>query len=221
MRTRSALTVLVTICLVVLLVFPFVAIAPAGSDGKEEESSKKTAPDQPATSSSQSDGQREGITVHGRWTIEVLNPDGTVVTRREFDNALVSQQLLTLVLARQRSVGIWLVTFAGSLCPSISTGGCAIGQLRGAPGSGQDLTATSTSAGLVLTGSVMAARDGTIDGVGTANMLCSATTAPSSSCPFDVTAVTPLTQATLSPGVSVSAGQFIRATVTISFGTLS
>ena len=31
---------------------------------------------------------REGVKVRGHWTIEVHNPDGTLVTRREFDNTL-------------------------------------------------------------------------------------------------------------------------------------
>src|SRR2546423_15522419 len=35
-------------------------------------------------------GQQEGIKVHGHWTIEVRNPDGTLVTHREFENALTS-----------------------------------------------------------------------------------------------------------------------------------
>src|SRR4051812_28098741 len=31
---------------------------------------------------------QEGVTLRGHWVIEVRNPDGTLVTRREFDNAL-------------------------------------------------------------------------------------------------------------------------------------
>src|SRR6267378_4379919 len=34
-------------------------------------------------------GQKEGITVHGHWTIDVRNPDGTLVTHREFENAYI------------------------------------------------------------------------------------------------------------------------------------
>jgi hypothetical protein len=33
-------------------------------------------------------GQHEGITVHGHWVIEVRNPNGELVTHREFENAL-------------------------------------------------------------------------------------------------------------------------------------
>ena len=58
-------------------------------------------------------GTQEGIKVHGQWIIEVRNPDGTVVTRREFENALVTPGLLALILGRQNSVGLWLVV----LCP--------------------------------------------------------------------------------------------------------
>ncbi len=34
---------------------------------------------------------KEGITVHGHWTIDVRQPDGTLVTHREFENALTAQ----------------------------------------------------------------------------------------------------------------------------------
>lgn len=34
-------------------------------------------------------GPSEGIKVHGHWTIEVRNPDGSLASRHEFKNALV------------------------------------------------------------------------------------------------------------------------------------
>ena len=40
------------------------------------------------------DGFGHGIKVHGRWTIEVRNPDGSLVSRQEFDNALVRHSQL-------------------------------------------------------------------------------------------------------------------------------
>ena len=33
-------------------------------------------------------GSHQGIKVHGHWTIEVRNPDGSVATHREFENSL-------------------------------------------------------------------------------------------------------------------------------------
>ena len=37
------------------------------------------------------DGTSEGIQVHGDWTIEVSDPDGNLVERREFKNALTNE----------------------------------------------------------------------------------------------------------------------------------
>jgi hypothetical protein len=55
-------------------------------------------------------GQREGVTVHGHWTIEVKNPDGTVVKHVEFENALTVQGRFLLardLLRRNSTVGTW------------------------------------------------------------------------------------------------------------------
>jgi len=72
------------------------------SAGTQDPSAKPPAPR----------GQREGVTVHGHWTIEVRNPDGKVVTHREFENALNAQTggpLLTALLLGQNSPGAWAV----------------------------------------------------------------------------------------------------------------
>lgn len=36
-------------------------------------------------------GPSEGISVHGEWTIEIRNPDGSLASRHEFKNALVDE----------------------------------------------------------------------------------------------------------------------------------
>ena len=56
-------------------------------------------------------GRVEGIKVHGHWIIDVRNPDDTLVTHREFENALVPGNPLARILARQQTVGVW-----GALC---------------------------------------------------------------------------------------------------------
>jgi hypothetical protein len=38
-------------------------------------------------------GPQEGIKVHGHWVIEVRNPDGTLSTRREFENGLSGSRI--------------------------------------------------------------------------------------------------------------------------------
>ncbi len=49
----------------------------------------RTAPlSAPQAERASAGGTKNGITVHGWWVIEVKNPDGTVVNRREFENHL-------------------------------------------------------------------------------------------------------------------------------------
>ena len=63
-------------------------------------------------------GQTEGIKVHGHWTIEARNPDGTLVTHREFENSLAPANggngagLLAALLGRVVSAGSWSVVLA-------------------------------------------------------------------------------------------------------------
>jgi hypothetical protein len=60
-------------------------------------------------------GQSEGITVHGHWVIDVRNPDGKLVTHREFENALDPAQgapLLAAILGRVVTPGSWYVVLA-------------------------------------------------------------------------------------------------------------
>ena len=63
----------------------------------------------PATALAQS----EGINVHGRWVIEVQNPDGTVAQRVEFNNALHSGGIhLTHLMSRGSGMGFWMVSIS-------------------------------------------------------------------------------------------------------------
>jgi len=63
-------------------------------------------------------GSAEGIKVHGHWTIEIRNPDGTLDSRREVENALVvsdigGSSLLAGLLANYYSDPIWTVSLYG------------------------------------------------------------------------------------------------------------
>lgn len=79
-------------------------------------------------------GQHEGIKVHGHWTIEVRDADGTLVTHREFENALTSSGggELARYLARSSTVGQWNVGLVGASVLFIDEPGSA----AGAPKSG-------------------------------------------------------------------------------------
>ena len=60
-------------------------------------------------------GTSEGIQVHGHWTLEVKNPDGKLVTHREFENSLVyngGALLLPALLNRNVVSGAWEVQLA-------------------------------------------------------------------------------------------------------------
>lgn len=65
-------------------------------------------------------GTSEGIKVHGHWTIEVRNPDGTVATHREFENSLAGGSgtgnggtLISALLSRTLTPGSWLISLQG------------------------------------------------------------------------------------------------------------
>src|SRR6266566_4638495 len=54
----------------------------------------------------------QGIKVHGRWVVEVRNPDGTLALRREFENALVEEgrQALARLLSGEQTLREWQIT---------------------------------------------------------------------------------------------------------------
>jgi hypothetical protein len=125
-------------------------------------------------------GPHEGITIHGHWTIEVKNPDGTIASRQDFENAIdpiEGADALTGLLSGEYVTEGFLIDlyaptgllcnngFAGSpapdcllldtrnplLCPSTSIAVAACGSLTYTPNSG---TANSNGVGYTLSGSV-------------------------------------------------------------------
>lgn len=86
--------------------------APSLSVAQEKGSS--TAKSQPPSQAREKDqsegGPQEGIKVHGHWTIVIKNADGSVASRREFENALVGNSggaTLSAILSRNATVGEW------------------------------------------------------------------------------------------------------------------
>jgi hypothetical protein len=82
-------------------------------------------------------GAHEGIGIHGHWTIEVRNPDGTLARHVEFENGLcISQangnqttfeggdQIIATLLAGATSIGGWEILLGS---PAIPTGAAASG----------------------------------------------------------------------------------------------
>src|SRR3989442_5421961 len=89
---------------VAVLLISVITMLPLGFSQTVKAQAPSKGPVQPRAESK--GGQVEGIKVHGHWTIEVRNPDGTLVTRREFENGLVGASGLAQILARQKTPGL-------------------------------------------------------------------------------------------------------------------
>lgn len=148
----------------------------------------RTAPAPGATRSavSQEEAAIAGgeIKVHGHWTIEVRNPDGSIASRREFENGLTQTggAFLVSLLARQAPTFNWMVevsTGAGpQLCGTNGSAGCMLvesalaGEAANIPGWLPVLNASAPTTGdnagkFVLSGTANATTAGKIKVVGT------------------------------------------------------
>jgi hypothetical protein len=87
---------------------PTESAAPATADNLIVSNAAAPAIESPTPGSPQ-----EGIKIHGHWTIEVKNLDGTLAERREFENALTPEGrgsiMLISILSRQKSMGGWVI----------------------------------------------------------------------------------------------------------------
>ena len=182
-----------------------------------------------AASASPRGGPSEGIKVHGRWTIDIKNADGSLVSRHEFENALDSDGAVALaeMLARTKVPGEWGValwqvsTTLRRPCPSYFNGACVIGEVGGNDPEAQfkTLTVSVPTTGpntgkLVLSGHATAEADGDIARVSTQVGLCPGTVAPASCAEYRHIG---FTAHNFSTPIVVAASQIIQVTVVISF----
>jgi hypothetical protein len=182
----------------------------------------------------------EGIKIRGHWVIEVREPDGSLVERREFDNALTPSggELLVQWLLRNGSPTRWTIQLGSYSLPgpcangtfnSSTTNQCFIvDPLSSQPPTGTSVFPTLTEFASVgstnfirLTGNATALVQGEIEYVATRQGRCVATTAPLN-CnvalgPLQFT-VHDLRDSQGQPApLSVAAGRIVQVTVTISF----
>ncbi|MGA8408243.1 MAG: hypothetical protein WB680_13780 [Candidatus Acidiferrales bacterium] len=159
--TRRALSALATLALV--LAGAAAARAQSASSSAAVQSAKSAAPSaasagatakaatNPTAASAPSGGLNTGIQIHGHWKIVVRNPDGTVATRREFENSLTypGAYLLQNFLGGTLTPGAWAIglgaqlpgdtgpctnsfTITNSQTPSpVSSGSCIIAEPTG------------------------------------------------------------------------------------------
>ena len=137
-------------------------------------------------------GPIEGITVHGHWVIEVRDPDGTLVERREFENALSSAATITGLLARDHSAGLWEVQLRASVssaAPCQTSAGtsshCHVVESASSVSDAKfskTLTISHGFGDFVLTGTATAQKSGEVGVVRTGMSRCATPVAPDSPC---------------------------------------
>jgi hypothetical protein len=171
-----------------------------------------------------------GIKVHGHWTIEVRDPDGTIVSRDEVQNAFNTAsggQFLSQMLAGIITPGAWVVAVGST--PECHPGAtsflaCTIAEpsTSGMAFDSHNLTATVPTTGpnagkLVLRGSVRAPSAMTLHSLQSMLWSCPQGTAPASCVSPAFTSLTLFSGKALAINRAVVADQVIDATVVISF----
>lgn len=171
-------------------------------------------------------GTQEDINVHGHWMIEVSNPDGTLVERREFDNAFDTQYgaiNLARVLTRQRTVAYWQIeltslNFEPYFMYNIQEANDPTTPAHNSKNLVVELIESGDDAGtIVLSGIATAHQDGKISYVSTQLLAVGPDNAPSDTSFTGTIWGSNFTKFTLSPGVDVTEGQQVAVTVFISF----
>lgn len=177
----------------------------------------------------------EGVMVHGHWTIEVRNPDGTLAERREFDNALYAasgREFLVKLLSRQTSVGGWFIRLHGQPNSEHAFMDGSSRRTYGTiaestnPDTGPQLFKTLTvsmptsgdyAGRMVLSGTATAQVNGNIGFVQTEIIGLRATEVPSASYSGTSYTFTGTQLSTIGSIVTLTAGQQVVVTVAIDF----
>jgi hypothetical protein len=159
----------------------------------------------------------DGIQVHGDWTIDIYNKDGSLDQHVEFSNALKDQgahDLISALAGLRTFSGDWQILLEGLVndpCPSDLFPGCLF---SGNPVGVEDVDGDSLRDILHLGGVVTVEDDSEFDTVKTYTATCSNDTAPID-CSSSGTWL--FTGKTLNPAIAVEAGQLVQVEVEISF----
>lgn len=218
--------------LVVALVLGITPTAAAQSAKGKSDGAGAPASAKARAAAKPSGGRQEGIKVHGHWVIDIRNPDGTLASHHEFENALASgggDQLLALLLAHKGNPGRWELSLAaavGGVSPCEGgTGGRFANWCRiiesdatnptGGNAESKDLNVVvGTGFTVIMQGTITALVNGAVGRVSTSLGLCA---------PSDPTAVchsagwTNLFTDAFPAPIAVVASQIMQVKVTLSF----
>ena len=187
----------------------------------------------PAAKGKPSTGPTEGIKVHGHWSIVVKNPDGSVASRHEFENALVpTATALGNALGRATVIGRWNLVLQAAACVAQDGSGTAVVCDVEEPGGGNcpaatcqafnNLTVSSANGKAILQGNATATFAASIAGVVSFVSECPRTgtgnySLPSACGNTPTSNASVFSSATLGTPIPVVAGQIVQVTVTFSF----
>jgi hypothetical protein len=173
-----------------------------------------------------------GVAVRGLWTIEVRDPDGTVVERREFQNEYFDgNNVLAQLLTREKTTGGWMVSVGGAVdspCeePTANEAACKIVEpdhpIQASPAISYNLDVAAGTQSVELTGSVVANGGGEIRAVFVFLGYCDPTVAPSdclASASHSHSTSYQLTSHQPDPFITVLNGQQVLVTVSIQFSS--
>lgn len=212
------------------------AAAPASpaADQKQVKSPSAKVEQEAESEGVANDATHQGVKVHGHWIVTIKNPDGSQVSRTEFENSLVGgggDALSTMLYMTSVPAG-FAISMTGSTPAPCSASTCVlVADVSKAP-SGECIGSSLCTAGLTtildptnntvtLSGQMTASVAGTISQVGTDIFLCNNGSFPMNLSPAACIAqglsrAQAFTRRFMS-GISVASGQIVQVQVTLSF----
>jgi hypothetical protein len=162
-------------------------------------------------------GLGDSIAVHGNWTIDVLNADGTPDASYRFENVFIGAEPLSEILSMTKWARSWKLNIAGTvpLCDSGPVCSMVTLEFDGSPGVAT-ITRDSATNEVVIAGSFTPDNPGDVSGVSGGVEICGLDVPPESFCGiyksfsnhiFDVP-----------DRIPVAAGQLVQVEVRYSFG---
>ena len=165
-----------------------------------------------------------GIAIEGKWEVVVKDPDGSVARVHRFHNAFNGASTIASILAHASTTGRYWMTLSdtsggGGPCGAgASPESCLVFEADDPNSTGAgwfgNLSVTTSSGNLVISGEIEATRNGQFNQVRMLLSRCGATTAPSACMPG---AYGNFSARTLASPITLVAGQQAIVTVTYTF----